>query len=432
MVQLQIFSKIIATGNISILEDNLLTEEYFTGYETEYNFIVNHYKQYHKVPDKATFLDKFRDLDLVEVTESDKYLIDTIREEHLYQKTIPVIKESAKLLKSDSNAAVEYLMNAIKNLQPEYRLEGKDIAHEADSRYEQFNERKTHQDDWYFTTGFSELDDLIHGIQREEELLVFYARTNHGKSLVIEKICEHIWQIGFNIGYFSPEMSANSVGYRFDTLHNHFSNRGLMWGKDDIDQEAYKEYIDELKEHENKFIVATPVDFNNRVTVSKLRKFIQQYKLNLLAIDGIKYLSDERYKKGDNTTTSLTNISEDLMALSMELHIPILVVVQANRGGVVDKDKEDTPELENIRDSDGISHNASKVIALRLKENTLYMVVKKNRFGSVGGKLRYTWEIDTGNFDFIPSYDDEDTPRQERNNNIVSIKDKFKQSSDVF
>ena len=48
----------------------------------------------------------------------------------------------------------------------------------------------------------------------------------------------------------------------------------------------------------------------------------------------------------------------------MDLQIPILDVVQANRSGVVDKDSDDTPELESIRDCDGISHIARKVLYL--------------------------------------------------------------------
>ena len=429
MVQLQILSKVITSSNYSIIDDNLLTEDYFVGYENEFKYIKDHIDTYGNVPDKATFLSKFPEIELVEVTESDKYLVDTIREENLYYRSVPIIQKAAELLKTDANAAAEYMRNALKDLQPEYRISGIDIVSDAQLRYNQFTERRDHQEDWYFTTGFQELDDLIHGVQREEELLVLYARTNQLKSWVLEKICKHIWSIGFNVGYFSPEMSANSIGYRFDTLNKNFSNKGLMWGKNDIDDTQYKDYIDNLKG--NKFIVSTPNDFNRNVTVTKLRKFIEQYKLDVLAIDGITYLSDERYKRGDNKTTSLTNISEDLMSLSMEMHVPILVVVQANRGGVVDKDKEDTPELENIRDSDGISHNASKVLAIRLKDNVLLLEVKKSRFGKVGGKLRYSVDIDTGIFNYIPSYDDA-MPTQEREHKIVDIKSKFKDKSDVF
>lgn len=429
MVQLQILSKVVSSGKYDIIEDNFLNDDYFVGYTDEFNFIQNHYKEYGNVPDKATFISKFPEIDLVEVTESDKYLVDTIREEYLYCQSVPIVKKIAELLKTDANAAAEYMRNAMKTLQVDYRLNGIDIIADANLRYDQYIERKEHQEEWYFTTGFEELDGLIHGIQRVEELFVLFARTNMGKSWVLEKIMSHIWQLGFNVGYISPEMSASSIGYRFDTLYKNFSNKGLMWGKNDINDAEYKNYVDNLNGH--KFIVSTPNDFNRTITVSKLRQYVLQYKLDALAIDGITYLSDERGKRNDNKTTSLTNISEDLMSLSMELHIPILVVVQANRSGVVDKDSDDTPELESIRDSDGIAHNASKVLSIRQKDSILELCIKKQRFGKVGGKLKYSWDIDTGVFEYIPSYDDA-MPEKVKSDKIVDIKSRYKDKSDIF
>lgn len=432
MVALQIISKILETNDNSIIEDNLLSEEYFVGYETEYNFIQGHMKQYGNVPDKATFIAQFPQIELVEVTESDRYLVDTIREEYLYYKSVPVIQKAAELLKTDSNAASEYLINAMKELSPNYSLGGIDIATDAEVRFEEFVERKEHQRDWFFTCGFPELDDLIHGIQRKEELFVIFARTNQGKSWVLEKICTHIWQTGYNVGYISPEMSASSIGYRFDTLHSHYSNSGLMWGKDDVDEAEYESYIKNLAMAENKFIVSTPLDFDKKITVTKLKNWIKQYKLDVIAIDGITYMSDERFKRGDNKTTSLTNISEDLMGLSMELGVPVLVVVQANRGGVVEKGTSDTPELESIRDSDGIAHNASKILSIHQKEHgTLVMTVKKQRMGAVGGSLTYHWDINTGNFQFIPNYDDAES-RDVTDRKVTEVRKKFNDSTDVF
>ena len=401
MTSLQIISKVLDTGDNSIVENNLLTKEYFVGYEEEFDFIQNHIKSYGVVPDKATFLSKFVNIELVDVSEPDEYLVNSIREEYLYYRSVPVVQKIAELLKTDANAAAEYMLTAIKDLQPNYKLGGVDIIADAQERLEQFKSRKENQDKWFFTTGFEELDDIIHGISREDELFVIFARTNQGKSWILEKMCTHVWQLGFNVGYISPEMSATSVGFRFDTLYQNYSNKGLMWGRGDIDEEQYEDYIKELSENQHKFIVSTPADFDRKITVSKLRNWIKQYQLDLLAVDGITYLTDERYKKGDSKTITLTNISEDLMQLSGEMKIPILVVVQANRSGVV-QDESGTPDLESIRDSDGISHNASKVIALRqAKDNVLEIGIKKQRFGSVGGKLKYTWDIDTATFVYI-------------------------------
>ena len=432
MVQLQIISKILSTGKNDIIEDNLLDESYFIGYEDEYKFIQEHLRQYGNVPDKATFLSKFPEIELVEVSETDRYLVDTIREEYLYYQSVPVIQKAAELLKTDSNAASEYMVHALQALQPNYQLGGVDIISDAQSRFEQFKERKEHQEEWFFTTGFEELDDLIHGIQRQEELFVLFARVNQGKSWVLEKMCTHVWELGMNVGFVSPEMSANSVGFRFDTLHKNYSNRGLMWGKKDIEDTDYQEYIKTLKTRNNRFIVATPLDFDRKITVTKLKNWVRQYKLDLIAIDGITYMSDERSQRGDNKTTTLTNISEDLMSLSMELKIPILVVVQANREATKDKENDNGPDLEHIRDSDGIAHNASKVISIRQrKENVLELCVKKQRFGAVGGKLNYAWDIDTGQFTFIPTADNAgSTQKTERPDR--KVKKQFKDKEAVF
>lgn len=402
MVALQIISRILQSRDCSIIETNQLTKDYFVGYENEYEFIVNHNREYGNVPDKATFLSTFPEIELVEVAESEEYLVNTIREEYLYYRSVPIIQQAAKLLKSDANKAAEYMLTEVKNLQPNYGIGGVDIIQNGEKRLEAYRDRRDNQDSWFFTTGFPELDDIIHGIQRTEELFVIVARVNQGKSWVLEKIMTHIWELGFNVGYISPEMGELSIGFRFDTLFKNWSNKDLMWGNKDFDEKAYAKYIEELKTHKNRFVVSTPEDFQRRITISKLRNYVKQYKLDALAVDGITYLADERAKRGDTKTISLTNISEDLMSLSIELNVPILVVVQANRGGVTDRDNDDTPELENIRDSDGISHNASKVLAIKQNnDGALVMQVKKQRNGKVMSKVNYQWSPNIGEFLYI-------------------------------
>jgi len=428
MITLQILNKVLQTGDIQLITKNALTEEYFVGYEPEFNFIVDHFNKYGKVPDKATFLDKFNDFNLIEVTETDKYLLDTLYEEHLYYKSVEVVQKVAELLKTNANDAVEYLHSQLPNLQIATTTEGTDIISQADERYQIYLEKMNAKNPWYITTGFEELDDILNGWARGEELVVLFARTGQGKSWVLAKTLTHAWQIGNRVGYISPEMSPTKIGYRFDTLFKHFSNRNLVWGREEPD---YEQYINDLKTKENPFIVATPLDFQKKITVTKLKHFCQTNKLDILGIDGITYLTDERYKKGDNKTISLTNISEDLMALSIELGIPILVVVQSNRGGVKDANSEGTPELENIRDSDGIAQNATKVIALRQTGAGLEFGIKKHRDGINGGKLIYYWDIDKGQFNYIPSSEDAVKP-EKRQKKADEIKNSFNDGVDVF
>lgn len=428
MVTLQIINKILQTSDISIIKNNGLTEEYFPGYEQEFNFIINHYEKYKKVPDKATFIATFQEFAFVDVQESDTYLLDTLYEEHLYYKSVEVVQNVAQLLKTNSNEAVDYLHSELPNLQAVYTATGLDIVSKADERLKIHLAKKNSEEPWYIATGFEELDGILNGWAKGEELVVLFARTGQGKSWVLTKTLEHAWQTGNRVGYISPEMSPDKIGYRFDTLYQHFSNTNLVWGRDEPD---YENYIKELQQNKTPFIVATPHDFQKKITVSKLRQFCLSNKLDILGIDGITYLTDERHKRGDNKNISLTNISEDLIQLSIELRIPILVVVQSNRGGVIDKDSEGTPELEHIRDSDGIAQNATKVISIRQTGAGLEMGIKKHRDGKNDGKVIYYWDIDRGKFEYIPSSDDTVQP-QLKQEKVEQVKKSFNDYADVF
>lgn len=402
MVQIQIINKILKSKSLDIVFDNDLTDAHFGEYSPEFNFIMDHYKQYGNVPDVESFLDTFDDFKLVEVSESDEYLIDKINEDYQYRMLVPVINKAAELTKTNSIEAVDYLLSTLDQIQIIDSTCGVDIIAQAHKRLEEYKLKRDSSEPWMRPTGFKELDDVIGGLSPGEEFFVIVARTNNGKSWILTEILEHNWKIGGNVGYISPEMSDTSVGYRFDSLNEHFSNFALYTGRS-VDN--YEEYINDLVNNaKTKFIVATPIDFNKKITVSKLRKFCLKNKLDVLGIDGITYLTDERYHKGDNKTTSLTNISEDLMSLSCELKIPIIAVVQANRSGI--EEDGSVPSLESIRDSDGISHNASKVLSIRQVNNKLKMEITKARNCKVGTKLCYDWDIDTGTFSYNASPDE--------------------------
>lgn len=431
MVQLQTLNKILQTKDISIITSNALTPDYFKPYEKEAQFIIEHFNKYKTVPDMETFISNFQDFTPIEVTESDSYLLNTLAEEKLYRDAVPIIKKSAEILKTNSNDAVEYLMSQMKPLSGQIGIHSVDIIQQAFHRLQKYQEKVNGEDSKFFiTTGFEELDAIVHGWQRGEELIILFARTNQGKSWILTKMLTHAWQIGNNVGFISPEMSDDTIGYRFDTLYQHFDNQSLNFGKP---IENYEQYIKDLTKKENKFLVATPADFDRVITVSKLRTFILNNNIQILGIDGMSYLTDERVGRYDKREAELTHISEDLMSLSVELEIPIIGVVQANRDGVTINGGN--LQLENIRDADGIAFNASKVLSIRQKvdEETLELSVKKNRSGAVGDKFLYHWHPATGDFIYMPSTDD-GVPQEKREEKITELKNKFelKKGTKVF
>ena len=123
-------------------------------------------------------------------------------------------------------------------------------------------------------------------------------------------------------------------------------------------------------------------------------------------------MTDERGKRNDNPSITLTNISQDLKSLSVELGIPVLAVHQANRGAVMDKDAEGTPGVETVRDSDGISHNCTKMFSVRQKDGGIEIGLVKHRDGKVGDTFRYVTALNTGEFIYTES--SENMTREEK------------------
>lgn len=418
MIELQVLSRVLNTKSANLLAYHGISEEYFVDYKNEYDFIMNHVNQFGNVPDKETFVAKFPDFNFVEVAETDRYLVDTFNEEHLYALTVPVVNKLAQILQTDSRAAVDYLQSQLANLVLSGAVTGVNIIATADCRYAQWVDKQRDKDKFFIPSGFEQLDRVTGGWQRGEELVVLFARTGQGKSWILIKCLENAWKQGKVVGLLEPEMSANQTGYRFDTLTANIPNDCLVKGDGILN---YKEYIESIKSKDTPFYVCHPKDFKRKVTISKLRSWVQVNKIDILGIDGISYLVDERKERGDNRTTSLTNISEDLMDLSIELGIPIIVVCQSNREGA----GENAPEVENIRDSDGIAYNSSTIIAAIQRGTTVELVVRKNRTGRMGDKFTYDWDINTGVFEYV--YDDAEpvVAEEPRSRRSISKTEKF-------
>ena len=78
---------------------------------------------------------------------------------------------------------------------PKANLMGKDIIKSAPERYDVFLDKfnTVETDDYEFSTGLRELDLLIGGLRRGEELLIIYARTNNAKTWIAELLAVAVW-----------------------------------------------------------------------------------------------------------------------------------------------------------------------------------------------------------------------------------------------
>lgn len=399
MIQEQVLNKILSTQDSSLIVLNNLTEDYFCNYKPEFNYILDHLNQYDKVPDFPTFMDKFPNFVVLEVNETNDFLLEQLLKEYSIRKAAATLNNAGDLLKQDKLDEVYTSLQELVENRSDIGINSVDILQDT-SRYDDYIERSGNLSKYYISTGFPELDGVIGGWDRTDELATIVGRTNSCKTWCLLKMSIAALKQGLRVGLYSGEMSERKVGYRVDTLLGNISNGGLTHGNISIQQE-YKQYIDELpKKFNGVFKVLTPYMVGGSVGVSTLKAFIKKENLDILFVDQHSLLEDDR--KAKNPIERAANISKDLKNLQVMSRIPIISVSQQNR-----QSTENGVDTTMISQSDRIGQDSTVVIFVEKKEETLKLYIGKSRDSEVGKVLEYRVDLNRGMFTYIPNEEED-------------------------
>jgi replicative DNA helicase len=433
MIELQCINNILAENNIDSYLEEGINADFFPNYTKEWNYILEHYKKYGKVPDQATFLANFTEFDLLDVLEPQKYLLENLREDYVFRNAADLFNESVELLKQNAFEGLRNILSKGEKLLVNNSItQGTDINNIVNQKIADINSKKGTEGILGISTGLKELDDILGGWLPGEELVTIVGRVNQGKSWLLQKFLTAAHSQGKRILLYSGEMSAMQVGYRHDTLALNYSNRQLTRGT--ISDVQFSNYENDLQERANSlqpFIVVTPKDLGGKyMTVSTLKALIKKYTPDIVGIDQLSLMDDER--KGENRRLQLSNITMDLFRISEELGLPILADAQANRNKTNTEEPEN-PELADIGESDAIGQNSSRVISLVQTKLGLSLLITKNRYGENNKKFIYSWDIDLGTFRFVSEEGQiKSEPELPFKNNSTNIPTGIPDVTDVF
>jgi replicative DNA helicase len=205
-------------------------------------------------------------------------------------------------------------------------------------------------------TGFVDLDEMTRGLQGGD-LIIIAARPSMGKTSLVLNISQYVaTQPDLTVGFFSLEMSKESLFIRLLTSEAQIDSHRLMSGA--IGQKDYGRISHAL---ETLSAMRLYIDDSSNIGVlemrAKCRRLQAEHGLNLIVVDYIQLMSGRG--RFENRTLELASISRSLKGLAKELSVPIVVLSQLSRGPESRSDHR--PQLSDLRESGALEQDADLV-----------------------------------------------------------------------
>jgi replicative DNA helicase len=208
-------------------------------------------------------------------------------------------------------------------------------------------------------SGFVDLDEMTRGFQ-PGDLVIIAARPSMGKTSLILNIAQHVAvQPEMTVGFFSLEMSKESLFIRLLTSEAQIDSHRLMSGH--IGERDYGRISQALEKLSGmRLFIDDTANVGILEMRAKSRRLQKEHGLDLIVVDYIQLMSARgRY---ENRTLELASISRSMKGLAKELSVPVVILSQLSRAPESRSDHR--PQLSDLRESGALEQDADVVILI--------------------------------------------------------------------
>jgi len=237
-------------------------------------------------------------------------------------------------------------------------------------------------------TGFTELDNLLAGLQASD-LIIVAGRPSMGKTSLALGMVEHAALKGNAVvGIFSLEMSRAQLVLRMLSSQAHLDSHAVRTGQlRSPDWVALTEAAGKLEQA--KIFIDDSGNLSVQQMRGKARRLKAEHGLDLLIIDYLQLM--EGRSTYESRQQEISDISRALKGLAKELDIPVVALSQLSRA--VENRKPPIPVLADLRESGAIEQDADVVMFIYREEvydpdtddkGIAKILVRKHRNGPIG------------------------------------------------
>ena len=248
-------------------------------------------------------------------------------------------------------------------------------------------------------TGFSDLDELLGGVQRSD-LLILAARPSVGKSTLALNMAMHNAKTGRTCAIFSLEMTADQLAMRALASETGIDSHRIRLGLYTQSQE--ERIINAIGELSELPIYIDDTPYQGMVEIrGKARRLDLDKGVDLIMVDYLQLVQGRNRGGPANRVQEITEISRALKTLAGEMDACVIACSQMSR--MVENRPSHRPQLSDLRDSGSIEQDADVVAFIHREDlytteeewaqthpgqeypqNIAEIIVAKNRKGPTG------------------------------------------------
>lgn len=253
-----------------------------------------------------------------------------------------------------------------------------------------------------FTTGFSDLDKVLTGLNRSD-LIIVGARPAMGKTSFALNLARNVAAVGKRkVLFFSLEMTKEQLAMRVLGTEARVSSMKMRSGQISNDEWVRLGTATcALNDCELYF------DDTSSITVPEMKAKIRRLGgVECVIIDYLGLIKGAT--RSENRVNEVSEITRNLKMMAKDLNIPIICCAQLSRGTEA-RGKSHKPQLADLRESGSIEQDADIVMMLYRPDyykgekeddappeeeeevNTVQVLVVKNRHGETG-TVKFAWD----------------------------------------
>lgn len=374
--------------------------------------VVLNYLTEHDIFDNASGKNYLFELSQnVPSTENVEQYAKIVKEKFYLRSLINFSEETIKGCVNQEMTANELLDNAeqkIYNIRKGKTNDGPSKLHDLiiNDVFDRLSKLTGEDSDQYkgYTTGFSELDSIITGLNRSD-LIIVGARPAMGKTSFALNVARNVAIIAKRKTLmFSLEMTKEQLASRVLATEALVSSSKMRTGLLSSDEfTSIGMAANRLHDAELYF------DDTSSITVPEMKAKIRRLGgVECVIIDYLGLIHSSI--KAENRVNEVSEITRSLKNMAKDLNIPIICCCQLSRGTEV-RGKSHKPQLADLRESGSIEQDADIVMMLYREDyykgekeddnsnpesdngevNKVSVLVVKNRHGSVG-QVDFAWD----------------------------------------